>query len=66
MSDNCKILDKNQLGEPLPSRNQTVGDTLINYSSRSSVESNQDSTASGRRGPLLQDIWFGKLAHFEK
>ncbi len=68
--DNCKNpMDKNQLGEPLPSRNQTVGDTPeLTTVAGAPVESNQDSMTSGRRGPLmLQDIWFlEKLAHFDR
>lgn len=62
-------MDKNQLGEPLPSRNQTVGDiTELTTVAGTPVESNQDSMASGRRGPLmLQEIWFlEKLAHFDR
>lgn len=69
-SDNCKNpMDKNQLGEPLPSRNQTVGDTTeLTTVAGAPVESNQDSMTSGRRGPLmLQEIWFlEKLAHFDR
>lgn len=62
-------MDKNQLGEPLPSRNQTVGDTPeLTTVAGAPVESNQDSMTSGKRGPLmLQDIWFlEKLAHFDR
>lgn len=62
-------MDKNQLGEPLPSRNQTVGDTTeLTTVAGAPVESNQDSMTSGRRGPLmLQEIWFlEKLAHFDR
>lgn len=62
-------MDKNQLGEPLPSRNQTVGDiTELTTVAGAPVESNQDSMTSGRRGPLmLQEIWFlEKLAHFDR
>ncbi len=62
-------MDKNQLGEPLPSRNQTVGGTTeLTTVAGAPVESNQDSMTSGRRGPLmLQDIWFlEKLAHFDR
>ncbi|WP_394297721.1 catalase [Methanosarcina barkeri] len=62
-------MDKNQLGEPLPSRNQTVGDTTeLTTVAGAPVESNQDSMTSGRRGPLmLQEIWFlEKLAHFNR
>ena len=69
-SDNCKNpMNKNQLGEPLPSRNQTVGDTTeLTTVAGAPVESNQDSMTSGRRGPLmLQEIWFlEKLAHFDR
>lgn len=68
--DNCKNpMDKNQLGQPLPSRNQTVGDTTeLTTVAGAPVESNQDSMTSGRRGPLmLQEIWFlEKLAHFDR
>ncbi|PAV11480.1 catalase [Methanosarcina spelaei] len=68
--DNCKNpMDKNQLGQPLPSRNQTVGDnTELTTVAGAPVESNQDSMTSGRRGPLmLQEIWFlEKLAHFDR
>ena len=62
-------MDKNQLGEPLPSRNQTMGDTPeLTTVAGAPVESNQDSMTSGKRGPLmLQDIWFlEKLAHFDR
>ena len=62
-------MDKNQLGEPLPSRNQTVGGTTeLTTVAGAPVESNHDSMKSGRRGPLmLQDIWFlEKLAHFDR
>ncbi len=62
-------MDKNQLGEPLPSRNQTLGETTeLTTVAGAPVESNQDSMTSGRRGPLmLQDIWFlEKLAHFDR
>ena len=68
--DNYKNpMDKNELGEPLPSRNQTVGDTPeLTTVAGAPVENNQDSMTSGRRGPLmLQDIWFlEKLAHFDR
>ena len=68
--DNYKNpMDKNELGEPLPSRNQTVGETPeLTTVAGAPVENNQDSMTSGRRGPLmLQDIWFlEKLAHFDR
>ncbi|MFI5383971.1 MAG: catalase, partial [Methanosarcina thermophila] len=70
IGDNYKNpMDKNELGEPLPSRNQTVGDTPeLTTVAGAPVENNQDSMTSGRRGPLmLQDIWFlEKLAHFDR
>ena len=59
--DKCtNPMDKNELGEPLPSKNQTVGDfPELTTVAGAPVESNQDSMTSGRRGPLmLQDIWF--------
>jgi catalase len=59
--DNCKNpMDKNELGEPLPSRNQTVGDfSELTSVAGAPIENNQDSMASSKRGPLmLQDIWF--------
>ena len=62
-------MDKNGLGEPLPSKNDTKGaEAKMTSAAGAPVESNQDSMTVGPRGPmLLQDVWFlEKLAHFDR
>ncbi|MDO5675112.1 MAG: catalase [bacterium] len=62
-------MDKNGLGEPLSSKNNTKGaEPNMTSAAGAPVESNQDSMTVGPRGPmLLQDVWFlEKLAHFDR
>ena len=62
-------MEKNGLGDPLPSKNACVGDhPHITSAAGAPVESNQDAMTVGARGPmLLQDVWFlEKLAHFDR
>ncbi len=62
-------MDKNGLGENLPSRNNTIGENpKLTTAAGAPVESNQDSLTAGPRGPMmLQDVWFlEKLAHFDR
>ena len=62
-------LDKNKLGDPIPSRNQTKGKYPgIRTAAGAPVTDNQDTMTSGRRGPVsLQDTWFlEKMAHFDR
>ena len=57
------------LGAPLPSRNDNVDkNPVITTAAGAPVSNNQDSMTTGPRGPLLmQDIWFvEKLAHFDR
>lgn len=62
-------MDKNQLGEPLPSRNSTAGKnpSLLNGLG-APVPNNQDTMTAGVRGPVvLEDTWYlEKLAHFDR
>ncbi|MDR7856815.1 MAG: catalase [Tissierella sp.] len=62
-------MDKNGLGDPIPSRNQNIGDTPeLKTATGSQVTDNQDTMTAGKRGPVaLQDIWFlEKMAHFDR
>lgn len=62
-------MDKNGLGDSLPSRNQTKGKTPeIRTAAGAPVTDNQDTMSSGKRGPIsLQDTWFlEKMAHFDR
>lgn len=62
-------MDKNNLGENLPSRNDAVGsEPNLKTAAGAPVSNNQDSMTSGKRGPMsLQDVWFlEKLAHFDR
>lgn len=62
-------MDKNGLGTPLPSRNQTSGEySELTTVAGAPVENNQDSMTTGKRGPvMLQDVWLlEKLAHFHR
>ena len=51
-------MEKNGLGDPLPSKNACVGDhPHITSAAGAPVESNQDAMTVGARGPmLLQDV----------
>ena len=62
-------MDKNKLGENLPSRNQRKGDNPeLKTAAGAPVTDNQDTMTSGGRGPIsLQDTWFlEKMAHFDR
>ncbi|HUI32520.1 MAG TPA: catalase [Dysgonamonadaceae bacterium] len=62
-------MDKNKLGDPIPSRNQTKGSHPgLRTAAGAPVTDNQDTMTSGRRGPVsLQDTWFlEKMAHFDR
>lgn len=62
-------MDKNKLGENLPSRNDTKGkNPKITRISGAPVENNQDTMTAGRRGPtVFEDTWlFEKHAHFNR
>ncbi|OLS02610.1 catalase [Tissierella creatinophila] len=62
-------MDKNGLGNHLPSRNQTIGDIPeIKTATGAPVTDNQDTMTAGKRGPVaLEDIWFlEKMAHFDR
>ncbi len=62
-------MDKNGLGPPLPSRNETVGDTnALRTHVGAPVSNNQDAMTAGPRGPvLMQDVWYmEKMAHFDR
>jgi len=62
-------MDKNNLGDPIPSRNQNKGKTPeLKTAAGAPVTDNQDTMTSGKRGPVsLQDTWFlEKMAHFDR
>ena len=62
-------MDKNNLGDPIPSRNQTKGEQpALRTAAGAPVTDNQDTMTSGKRGPVsLQDVWFlEKMAHFDR
>ena len=62
-------MDKNKLGDAIPSRNQTKGQHPgITTAAGAPVTDNQDTMTSGKRGPVsLQDTWFlEKMAHFDR
>ena len=62
-------MDKNKLGDPIPSRNQTKGSHPgLRTAAGAPVTDNQDTMTSGKRGPVsLQDTWFlEKMAHFDR
>ncbi|NLB38307.1 MAG: catalase, partial [Clostridiales bacterium] len=62
-------MDKNGLGEHLPSRNDVKGDNpVIQTAQGAPVPNNQDSMTSGVRGPMMmQDMWYQeKMAHFNR
>ncbi len=62
-------MDKNQLGPPLHSRNDRVGEQKeLRTHVGAPVPNNQDSMTAGPRGPMaLEDVWFlEKLAHFDR
>ncbi|NLW52688.1 MAG: catalase [Tissierellia bacterium] len=62
-------MDKNGLGENLPSKNDTKGETqVIRMAQGAPVANNQDTMTAGKRGPVaLQDNWqLEKQAHFNR
>ncbi|MDD2386175.1 MAG: catalase [Bacteroidales bacterium] len=62
-------MDKNNLGDSIPSRNQNKGKhPEIKTAAGAPVTDNQDAMTSGKRGPMsLQDTWFlEKMAHFDR
>ncbi len=62
-------MDKNKLGEHLPSKNDTKGDVdVLKTAAGAPVASNQDTMTAGQRGPVvMQDVWFmEKMAHFDR
>ena len=58
--DKGNPMDKNELGDPIPSRNQKKGEHPgIKTAAGAPVTDNQDTMTSGKRGPVsLQDTWF--------
>ncbi|HZH67589.1 MAG TPA: catalase [Chitinophagales bacterium] len=67
--DKKNPMDKNKLGDPIPSRNQTKGEhPHLRTAAGAPVTDNQDTMTSGKRGPVsLQDTWFlEKMAHFDR
>lgn len=62
-------MDKNELGDSIPSRNQRRGKNPgLKTAAGAPVTDNQDTMTSGKRGPVsLQDTWFlEKMAHFNR
>ena len=62
-------MDKNELGDPIPSRNQNIGNPPdLKTVAGAIVTDNQDTMTAGKRGPVsLQDTWFlEKMAHFDR
>ncbi|NLG58429.1 MAG: catalase, partial [Clostridiales bacterium] len=62
-------MDKNGLGEGLPSRNDNIGQhPELKTAQGAPVANNQDVMTAGVRGPLLmQDVWYlEKMAHFDR
>lgn len=62
-------MDKNGLGDGLPSKNDTAGSNpKISMANGAPVENNQDTMTAGARGPAtLQDHWLlEKHAHFNR
>ncbi len=67
--DKKNPMDKNNLGDSIPSRNQNIGETPeLKTAAGAPVTDNQDTMTSGKRGPVsLQDTWFlEKMAHFDR
>lgn len=66
---NKNPMDKNGLGENIPSKNDRVGKTTqIKTAAGAPVDNNQDTMTAGKRGPaLLQDVWLlEKHSHFNR
>ncbi len=62
-------MDKNELGAPLPSKNDKRGENpMIHTAAGAPVDNNQDTMTAGQRGPtVLQDIWMvEKNAQFNR
>ncbi len=67
--DKKNPMDKNDLGDPIPSRNQNKGKhPELKTAAGAPVTDNQDIIAAGKRGPVsLQDTWFlEKMSHFDR
>ena len=58
--DEKNPMDKNELGAPIPSRNQHTGSIPeIKTAAGAPVSDNQDTMTAGKRAPVsLQDTWF--------
>ncbi|MDD7762072.1 MAG: catalase [Firmicutes bacterium] len=65
---NFNPMDKNGLGENLPSENKEVKDETLRRAAGQVVDNNEDSMSSGARGHLsIQDLWlFEKHGHFNR
>lgn len=61
-------MDKNGLGEDLPSENKNVEKKKMRRASGAPVDNNEDSLTAGQNGHLsIQDLWlFEKHAHFNR
>ncbi len=61
-------MEKNGLGEPLPSKNDTVNDKVLRRAGGQVVDNNEDTMTAGERGHIsIQDLWlFEKQAHFNR
>ncbi len=61
-------MEKNGLGEPLPSKNDNVKDPTLRRAGGQVVDNNEDSMTAGERGHIsIQDLWlFEKQAHFNR
>ncbi|MDO5690209.1 MAG: catalase [Tissierellia bacterium] len=66
---NMDPMEKNGLGDPLPSRNDVIGENPgMTSAAGAPVHSNQDTMTAGPRGPVaIQDVWhMEKMAHFNR
>lgn len=61
-------MDKNNLGDSLPSENSNVKDETLRRAGGAPVDNNEDSLTAGQNGHLsIQDLWlFEKHAHFNR
>ena len=61
-------MEKNGLGDNLPSRNQTTNKEPMKTAAGAPVADDKDMITAGPRGPvLLEDVWFlEKMAHFDR
>ncbi len=65
---NMNPMDKNGLGEPIPSRNDRVERPEMRRAGGQPVDNNEDTMTAGVRGHVsVQDLWlFEKHAHFNR